>query len=138
MRSQQARQDHRNCTGGMSDDSSQHVGRRLTDDQECFLYDGGGILSGVTLETTFGTLEAAKAAWAIHGERLAAEFDLKPWAWWQWTATEEEKEAERALQQRRQRAARTEPAKTDPIAKVIPLTRALHFPHHDTPNGNHS
>ena len=114
------------------------VGRRLTDDQECFLYDGGGILSGVTLETTFGTLEAAKAAWAIHGARLTAESDLKPWAWWQWTATEEEKEAERSLQERRSHAARTEPARVDPIAKVIPLTQRLVFPHHDSNGNNHS
>jgi hypothetical protein len=106
-----------------------HVGRRLTGDQETFLYDGGGILSFVDLETTFGTMEAAKAAWMIHGERLTAESDLKPWAWWQWTATEEEQKAERALQERRRQAAKTEPARTDPIAQVIPFTQRLVFPH---------
>jgi hypothetical protein len=115
-----------------------HVGRRLTDDQEAILYDGGGILSFVDLETTFGTMEAAKAAWAIHGERLTAESDLKPWAWWQWTATEEEKEAERALQERRRHAAKTEPIRIDPIAKVIPFTHRLVFPHHGGNRTNHS
>lgn len=107
-----------------------HVGRRLTDDQEAFLYGGGGILTGVDLETTFGTIEAAKAAWMIHGERITAESDLKPWGWWQWTATEAEKEQERALQRQRHSQ-----SMRDPVDNLVPLTRRLVVPHLDG-NGN--
>jgi hypothetical protein len=111
-----------------------HVGRRLTDEQECFLYDGGGILSFVNLESTFGTMEAAREAWAIHGERLTAEYALRPWAWWQWSASESEKAQERAFQERRHTDQRGEPA--DPIAGLIPATRKQLFPQPNAPNGH--
>jgi hypothetical protein len=110
-----------------------HVGRRLTIDQEALLYGGPGILSFVDVASTFGTLAAAREAWAIHGERLTAEYDLKPWGWWQWTATAAEKEQELAFQQRRHTDQRREPG--DPMARMIPHTSKAVLPHYDG-NGN--
>lgn len=65
------------------------LGRQLTDDQEEFLAHGD-ILTGVALAETFGTLEAAHAAWAIHREELMASCEPggRPLAWWLFEAPE--------------------------------------------------
>jgi hypothetical protein len=116
------------------------LGRQLTDDEELVLCDGGGIISFTTLEEVFGTLENAREAWRVHGERLTADYraGFKPWGWWQFTATEAEKEnqkeAERAFLEQQQRELRSQPVR-DPADNLIPLTHKLHFPHLDT-NGN--
>jgi hypothetical protein len=125
------------------------VTRRLSDDEELVLCDGGGIISFTTLEEVFGDLENAREAWRVHGERLTAEYrpGFKPWGWWQFTATEAEKEkqkeAERAFLERQQRELRTQPEGRDPVGRLIPFTKRLYFPHRDgdsnghATNGNH-
>lgn len=110
------------------------AGRKLTDDEELVLCDGGGVISFTTMKEVFGTLENARQAWATHGERLTAEYraGFKPWGWWQFTATEAEKEqqkeSERAFLEQ-QREVRSE--LPDPGDNVVPLTKRLVFPHID-------
>jgi hypothetical protein len=114
------------------------LGRQLTDDEELVLCDGGGIISLTTLEEVFGTVENAREAWRVHGERLTENSrpGFKPWGWWQFTATEAEKEqqkgVERALME--QRRDLYQPAR-DPADNVVPFTRRLIFPHRDS-NGH--
>ena len=117
-----------------------HVGRRLTDDQEAVLAGGPGVLSFTTLEETFGTMENAKAAWVIHGERLTAEYGrpgVPLWGWEQFEASAEELERGRAVLEQRQRELRAQSKTVDPV----PFTRKLILPHADSnghaPNGNH-
>lgn len=121
------------------------VTRRLSDDEELVLCDGGGIISFTTLDEVFGTLENAREAWRVHGERLTADYGRagsKPWGWWQFTATEAEKdqqkEVERAFLEQQQRELRSQPAR-DPADGVVKNAKVLHFPAHDANGtGNHN
>ncbi len=62
--------------------------KRLSNGQEAYLTVGS--LFGESLQRTFaGSLEAAEAAWQLHGERLMAEYRdpcRRPTGWWWFAA----------------------------------------------------
>lgn len=117
------------------------LGRVLSDDEGLVLSMGPGIISFTTIEDVFGTMENARAAWAIHGARLTAEQGgpgRQLWGWLQFQATEQEIAGENALRadllEQQQWELRSQPTR-DPADSVVPQTRRLVLPQHDS-NGN--
>lgn len=65
------------------------IGFALTEMQQEMLLDGGeNPFAAVTLENTFGTMEAAKEAWNRHRQRLMRAYPGpgRPWGWWAFEA----------------------------------------------------
>ncbi len=66
------------------------TGFALTDEQQTFLLEGdkgSNPFAGLTVVNTFGSMEAAKAAWERNRTRLTRGYGPgRPWAWWAFEA----------------------------------------------------